>query len=103
VGITLWAGFGLGADYVEYRDTQDFDSFVADFPVSAAELNTWLPSGTLLLANRSPVANRMETLTNCREDSYDIAINLKGAVGNGTWSGETENWHLENTWNGEVW
>lgn len=264
VGITLWAGFGLGADYVEYRATQDFDSFIAEVPVATEELNAWLPSGELLMTNqawstgaqssgqkvraevklsiergkqsllsttvqiygvvnretgvienlevlvpetntrndvhavvqvgiyhfpelmledlgkcevfveailaagsgsdefrvvaldtkpkrkrrkktkgprlhallgllhptsklpdtgilyqarasfipkwevtgdhvRGPEAKRMEMLTNCREYTYDISISMRTAVGDGPWSGETENWHLQSTWNGEIW
>lgn len=39
VGLTLWAGFGLGSDYVEYGSTQDFDTFIAEVPVLAEEIN----------------------------------------------------------------
>lgn len=50
-----------------------------------------------------PAAKRMEMLTNCREYTYDIAIRFRSAVDHGPWNGETETWHLQNSWNGEIW
>jgi hypothetical protein len=264
VGLTLWAGFGLGSDYVEYRSTQDFDTFIAEVPVASEEVDNWLPTGEPLMTDQvwstgeqghgqkvraevqlsigrgkdsllattvhitgvvnqetgaiedlavqvpetttrhdvhavvqvgifhfqdlmnedlgkcevfveavmaagsgadefrvvaldkkpkrkrkkkvkgprlhallgllhptsklpetgilyhartsfipkwevsgdqmqGPEAKRMEMITNCREYTYDIAVSLKTSVGDGPWSGETETWPLQSTWNGELW